>query len=691
MSKDGGLDDAVARAKERARVAALEAERLARAREEKQRAYDREMEPVLRKARRTLLSAARRVGQFLLVAVIGLGGVLGVDLLVGRFWPFEFPGGLWGGLLFAVAVFAVSAYGLPRAVNGGLERLLRRRSGVLPEVRAWVASLTALAVVVALPMIIVRLTNGGEKPLSRVALDPAVDVILVERRGIARGDTGFPPVPDEIAWDVRYSLVELDVRGRTHVRVSGIQRPLSGVLPSGRSDATLRLRSHAQRAIVLNVDAIEPIVSDPTRLAPRPQGASRATWNRVVSGLNLRAPVFALLRPSSRRRVDGWNKWAADRGGGAFEYTEIGTQTVVDTARRVATEPPILVLDRALAWRYRPHLRFDKRERYDWPVDVDWLLSSGTARMCRHGVTSPCVRICSSAQLDGSYDYLSLGIVRPRNLAETAHIFGPPGVPSSGEDCPQEPAAEAPPGSLEVPTGVGALPPSGPPPPPGPPPGDPPSDLPPRASGPTSTYYFHVHRQLSNRRIYVDYWWYVPYNPTPVFEDILCAPALNLQGLTCFDHESDWEGVTVVLRRTGRRLSPEAVHFAQHDSVVTYARRDVEWRDDHPAVYVARGSHASYPSACSDNCSQVAHDRREGSHGGTAEWANNDDRNCSGICLKPLPVRRNGHPALWNAFPGRWGVYQCILKTFCDGGPPPKSPSLQDRYRRPWHSNERAQ
>ena len=202
----------------------------------------------------------------------------------------------------------------------------------------------------------------------------------------------------------------------------------------------------------------------------------------------------------------------------------------------------------------------------------------------------------------------------------------------------------------------------------------------PRGGGSNSGYYYRV--VPARNRVYVDYWWYFTRNPTPVGSGVFCAPGFALPGLTCHEHASDWEGVTVVLgpcekfgppcaELSGRRWAPAAVRYAQHEFIVSYAWRPTLlrlWRgvrgrpQFRPLVYVANNSHASYPNACRRNCRQL---RRiagtavsEGAHDGRIAWAHNSE--CPS-CLRRLPLTDDDEPALWNAFAGRWGTQECSL------------------------------
>ena len=102
---------------------------------------------------------------------------------------------------------------------------------------------------------------------------------------------------------------------------------------------------------------------------------------------------------------------------------------------------------------------------------------------------------------------------------------------------------------------------------------------------------------------------------------------------------------------------------------------------DRAIAFVARNSHASYPSPCFGGCKQTTRDLPEAVHNGTVPWAHNET--CE-QCVKPLPLTAEREPALWNAFPGRWGEQHCILAgAYCDLSGAPKGPSFQRRYQDP--------
>lgn len=92
--------------------------------------------------------------------------------------------------------------------------------------------------------------------------------------------------------------------------------------------------------------------------------------------------------------------------------------------------------------------------------------------------------------------------------------------------------------------------------------------------------YGHAYPSSSGG-VYLQYWYYFPYNDGPLF----------------FDHESDWEHVTVEL---DANHEPVGAAYARHEHNAPgarYAWSEIGREGNHPIVLIARGTHASYARA----------------------------------------------------------------------------------------------
>jgi hypothetical protein len=215
---------------------------------------------------------------------------------------------------------------------------------------------------------------------------------------------------------------------------------------------------------------------------------------------------------------------------------------------------------------------------------------------------------------------------------------------------------------------------------------------------PTTIYAHAVSDEVHPGWTDIDYWWYLPDNPADTAQGAMCGAGLVIPEITCFDHQSDWEGATVVVSADGQ---PMAVHYAAHSDVIEvpwavlqaamktrelapFAKRlDVA---NHPLVFVARGTHAAYPTPCfTDNCpgNSVLEDN---THNGEHTWPEDPCSNAG--CVTGFPVTADGAPASWNAFDGYWGSAICIAgDIYCARSHAPKAPGNQGRFKRPWCFN----
>jgi hypothetical protein len=203
---------------------------------------------------------------------------------------------------------------------------------------------------------------------------------------------------------------------------------------------------------------------------------------------------------------------------------------------------------------------------------------------------------------------------------------------------------------------------------------------------PDSAIYYHVTE--SNERFYIDYWWFLRYNHFPVASSTCLIPSE-----LCDEHEGDWEGVTLVTPPNDSKHLDYVV-YAAHRGTFRYPADQLHLHQGRrPEVFVARGSHASYPRACAGPvCAQpIAFvgpvSRPETSVDGERSWPRNEEAcepNAKGSCLLALPSAEPGQ-TVWTTWPGLWGE-TCGKICESDGPQSPASPGLQTRFQTPWCS-----
>ena len=178
-------------------------------------------------------------------------------------------------------------------------------------------------------------------------------------------------------------------------------------------------------------------------------------------------------------------------------------------------------------------------------------------------------------------------------------------------------------------------------------------------NGLATALYFQIVSHQGYR--YIDYWAYY---------------RVNHFGLRRFDHESDWEGITVAVPRQANAASFDFVIFPAHEHGWRYLREALVCEDDpkrrcgqtaqRVSAYVARGSHASYPRKCrgiGGFCRQTGRPIPERPFNGRSEWSANNDP----ATLKPFEDHA------WVRWAGTWDVGRNV-----------KSPGNQARFRAPW-------
>src|SRR5262245_32159171 len=398
-------------------------------------------------------------------------------------------------------------------------------------------------------------------------------------------------------------------------------------------------------------------------LLPPPRDNDAETrWMTLADRVEPRAtPTYALLQNAGDAQLDAWRRplsGITGRSGDALPLADLGGPTATEPRLgvRAVTESPTAAADLALAVAHRPLLRFDTHEPVPRPLDIDAFFKTGGIAMCEAGqkIQSRCQTIHGGDELQTGFNHLAFDSDTLATAEVPSRIYV--NVTRIFPDAAQKTSAGASDSGL----------------------------------------------------IYLDYWWYLPDNPAHSGSGAFCGPGFSIGGATCFDHQSDWEGVTVILDGNDPAGPPAAVNYAEHDGSVRYSWRALQQLWDQtrlqglapekeiavrPLLFSARGTHASYPVACSQrSCPRNAvpgirdtsalHDA---SHDGKIAWSGDTDSACAATCVAALPTRRGGaEPEGWNAWHGEWGTANCVMGVFCSSSAPPHSPGQQPRYKQTW-------
>lgn len=619
--------------------------------------------PILARGFLSLLCAAV-VAMLVLVAFNVVVGVL-IDLVPDAWVSPTYRLPIWAGLLLAVLVFGWASYYYVRAT------WLRQVAGdratrvLAPAWRRSIAAVSAVGltcvVILGVPPFVAWLQDRGKPPPKALPaperLGSRLDVIIISDRVRTDASGGGGPPPAAEALDVRFSVGQGRGRRVLWTRTGIEQADVGGALGApgreGRKPPALRTRANA--VIVLLVDAVK----DCTRQLARWEAIASVAQEAVGAPI----PVVSLLPTTDTASVTCWKQSKS-----LVAVEQLGARAVTDAAVAMSTVASTAQRYLDVALEHRPILLFDRDEPVPRPLSIEQMFEAQRVRQCPDlGDKGTCETTPVSRPEDLESPGMHLVIDRPRtDLKKRAR-----------DELAAWGNGESTIGSAD-------------------------ND---RLAYGSRIYVNPVPVKSGNRQLlYLDYWWYLPDNPTGAGKRAFCGAGLVIVGVTCFDHESDWEGVTVVLERSADGWKPLAVHYAQHEAVVRYpwAQLRVHWdaaerltddvtrmqnRAERPLVYVASGTHASYAHRCGNGCKQVAKPLEEGDHAGAIPWVGNDDDICLAVsCLALLPTTTGGRgPASWNAFAGPWGRRHCQLKYYCDAGTPPPAPGQQDRYKNPAH------
>jgi hypothetical protein len=324
--------------------------------------------------------------------------------------------------------------------------------------------------------------------------------------------------------------------------------------------------------------------------------------------------------------------------------------------------------EQILAASFRPHLRFDAGEHWR-PISIHAFLAE------KVGAT-PAHTACFRDSSDTNYNCTPVGT--------TADLLAFEAIPHGNDhvvlDVEGNETAGGEGESYHAPSLVGCAVPA-----------DRDCD-----SGPNSVIYYNrtvkeVPTEGPGAKSYWDYWYFFRYNHS-AYSTGCSTGILDL----CFEHEGDWEGVTVV---TAVEPDPTIywVSFAGHNyDARRYAadalREANRLQGSHVGVYVAAGTHAAYSFPCNGIPAPCRQDDGgvglpDGQHGGEDPWSRNVDSECAVVCVQPLPevstVATDGPQAAgWANWSGWWG--NPCSSVGCGRVHGPDSPGLHQRYLTPW-------
>lgn len=560
------------------------------------------------------------------------------------------------GLLLALLVF-----------GGVVFWYLRKDGWSFVRSLGW-AVVLAVGVLIVTPYAVGKLAANTDPVPASERVASQLDVMIV-------GDGSRFPAPPQVAenpalreFDIHYSVgfAAGDEVRWTLVNGESAAAALEALAEgSARApqEALPERRPEADPVLLLLPDGTAPVVTEPKDLEKGREEVPR--WSRVAEAAAPGAPAFALLETTDEERLSKWKRFVPH--GRAVSLQGLETPAVTDAAAELAVNAPTAKADFALAMAYRPVLLFDRAEPVPWPLSIAALFNEGRVTLCHdQGVAKTecgAEPLQSPRELENNGTHLRLRLRDSHELRALARAE----LRAAEEESEGSSSARVP--------------------------------------GAGSAIYVHPVSLVKDERelLYLDYWWYLPDNPVGAAGGALCGAGFVIPEVTCLNHQSDWEGMTVVVDRTEAKPRIVAVQYAQHSDVVRYSWKQLRERWDgdprvqslvagvpdaatRPLAFSAEGTHATYPLPCGGGCHQVAQpDIGEGPHRGDLAWVGDISGACGrSSCLQLLPTRAGGaEPALWNAYNGPWGERHCFLTYYCDSGSPPTSPGKQGRYEHP--------
>ncbi len=187
---------------------------------------------------------------------------------------------------------------------------------------------------------------------------------------------------------------------------------------------------------------------------------------------------------------------------------------------------------------------------------------------------------------------------------------------------------------------------------------------------PLNDWKVYIHSYPTNKGVDIEYWYFFPYNDNKWL----------------FNHEGDWENIIIQI---DCNLDVYNIIYYQHGEPDPVSKNNVEWLDNvagsHPLVWIADGSHASYPhddDECNFNvlegfdfsCQTVAEERWFTWSSGKGHRPGYQGSGLVQVGETYSPL--NGQ--LWIRYAGIWGEVGTWPRDWGTSGP--DTPSMKDSW-----------
>jgi hypothetical protein len=428
-------------------------------------------------------------------AVVAFLALAGVNVFTNFIGIGHLP--IWVGLILALIVFTAVVF------------WYLRRDG-WPAVPAVIFGLVLAALVLLVaPYVFGKLTTDRSQVPAAEHITSELDVLIV---GNGSHHPPPPPVSSNPAlaeFDIRYSVgyaAGNEVRW-TLLNSESYEAALAALARGDRLPAVQSVperRAEADSVLLLLPDGTAPVTAEPAvQKDVEAQGGEVARWSEIALAAAPGTLTYALLQTRERSRLESWNRFVPR--GRAASLQSLETPAVTDAAAELAIAAPTAQADFALAMAYRPVLLFDRSEQVPWPLSIPVLFNERRITLCRdQGVSKT---ECEDEPLQRPRELENGGThlrLRLRTSAELRPLAR--GELRAAEEGGEEAAGPAP--------------------------------------GAGSAIYVHPVSILKEERelLYLDYWWYLPENPVGLGGGALCGAGFVIPGVTCLNHESDWEG-----------------------------------------------------------------------------------------------------------------------------------------------------